>query len=84
MALLCRLWSVYGVEPFALVIDARGQWTQRVQVLARVVAAEQEFSTVLHYDTNIRGCAATIATICGRQWSGGRQGWRHLSTSYIR
>ncbi len=71
--LLRRLRSVGGVEAIALVVNPRSEWTQCVQVLAGVVAAEQKFAAVLHNNTNIRGCAATIATICGRQWSGGRQ-----------
>ena len=81
---LSGLWRVNRVEAFTLIVDSGCQWSQGIEMLARVVAAEEQLATGLHDHTNICGCAATIATVCGRQWSGGRQGRRHLSTSYIR
>src|SRR5690606_22674582 len=70
------------LEPVGLVVDV-GEFTQRRDVLAGVVRAEEQLAATVQGGPHVGLCAATVAPVGGTQGSGGQQSVHVVYLSFV-
>src|ERR1044072_4782069 len=73
-----------GRQPLRLVLYLSGDLLELRGELATVVSAEEQFTTAQQNDAQVGLCAATVASVGGRQRARGGQNSSHVASSLAR